>query len=122
MIKVITGIRRSGKSTLLRQIIDELQENGISKERIIYINFEDIDMSFIKNDKDLNKYIKNQILTDEKYYLFFDEIQNIVKCNRLVTRRINFNFEAPYNKGQEHLVPALMYKHKSGKEIFLQKS
>ncbi len=84
LIKVITGIRRSGKSTLLRQIIEELQENGISKERIIYINFEDIDMSFIKNDKDLNKYVKNQILTNEKYYLFFDEIQNIVDWERAV--------------------------------------
>ncbi len=84
LIKVITGIRRSGKSTLLRQIIDELQEEGVSKERIIYINFEDIDMSFIKNDKDLNAYIKKQILTDEKYYLFFDEIQNIVDWERAV--------------------------------------
>lgn len=84
LIKVITGIRRSGKSTLLRQIIDELQEEGVSKERIIYINFEDIDMSFIKNDKDLNAYIKKQILTDEKYYIFFDEIQNVADWERAV--------------------------------------
>lgn len=84
LIKVITGIRRSGKSTLLRQIMDELQEEGVSKERIIYINFEDIDMSFIKNDKDLNAYIKKQILTDEKYYIFFDEIQNVVDWERAV--------------------------------------
>lgn len=84
LIKVITGIRRSGKSTLLRQIINELQEEGVPKERIIYINFEDIDMSFIKNDKDLNAYIKKQIITDEKYYLFFDEIQNVTDWERAV--------------------------------------
>ena len=74
LIKVITGIRRSGKSTLLKQIIDELKESGVNKEKIIYINFEDIEMSFIKNDMDLNAYIKKQIKDDEKYYLFFDEI------------------------------------------------
>jgi len=78
LIKVITGIRRSGKSTLLKQIIDELKESGVNKEKIIYINFEDIEMSFIKNDMDLNSYIKKQIKDDGKYYLFFDEIQNLV--------------------------------------------
>ena len=77
LIKVITGIRRSGKSTLLNQIIDELKDNGTKNDKIIYINFEDIDMSFIKNDIDLNSYIKKRIKGKEKYYLFFDEIQNV---------------------------------------------
>lgn len=84
LIKVITGIRRSGKSTLLKQIIDELKESGVNKEKIIYINFEDIEMSFIKNDMDLNAYIKEQIKDDEKYYLFFDEIQNVIDWEKAV--------------------------------------
>lgn len=84
LIKVITGIRRSGKSTLLKQIIDELKESGVNKEKIIYINFEDIEMSFIKNDMDLNAYIKKQIKNDEKYYLFFDEIQNVIDWEKAV--------------------------------------
>ena len=84
LIKVITGIRRSGKSTLLKQIIDELKESGVNKEKIIYINFEDIEMSFIKNDMDLNSYIKKQIKDDEKYYLFFDEIQNVIDWEKAV--------------------------------------
>lgn len=84
LIKVITGIRRSGKSTLLKQIIDELKESGVNKEKIIYINFEDIEMSFIKNDMDLNAYIKKQIKDDEKYYLFFDEIQNVIDWEKAV--------------------------------------
>jgi len=84
LIKVITGIRRSGKSTLLKQIIDELKESGINKEKIIYINFEDIEMSFIKNEMDLNSYIKKQIKDDQKYYLFFDEIQNVVDWEKAV--------------------------------------
>ena len=84
LIKVITGIRRSGKSTLLKQIIDELKESGVNKEKIIYINFEDIEMSFIKNDMDLNAYIKKQIKDDQKYYLLFDEIQNVVDWEKAV--------------------------------------
>lgn len=84
LIKVITGIRRSGKSILLKQIIDELKERGISENRIIYINFEDIEMSFIKNEMDLNEYVKNLIKTEEKYYLFFDEIQNVENWEKAI--------------------------------------
>ena len=77
LIKVIMGIRRCGKSVLLLQIIDELKEKGIKEKQIIYINFENEDYSFIKNDIDLHNYIKEKITNKEKYYLFFDEIQNV---------------------------------------------
>ena len=77
LIKVIMGIRRCGKSVLLLQIIDELKEKGIPESLIIYINFENEDYNFIKNDIDLHNYIKEKIINEEKYYLFFDEIQNI---------------------------------------------
>ena len=77
LIKVIIGIRRCGKSVILLQIINELKERGISESQIIYINFEYEDYSFIKNDKDLHNYIKERIVNEDKYYLFFDEIQNI---------------------------------------------
>ena len=84
LIKVITGIRRSGKSIILLQIIDELKEKGIQESQIIYINFEDEDYSFIQNDKDLHKYIKEKIINKEKYYLFFDEIQNVEKWEKAI--------------------------------------
>lgn len=84
LIKVITGIRRSGKSIILLQIIDELKEKGIQESQIIYINFEDEDCSFIQNDKDLHKYIKEKIINKEKYYLFFDEIQNVEKWEKAI--------------------------------------
>ena len=84
LIKVITGIRRSGKSIILLQIIDELKEQGIQESQIIYINFEDEDYSFIQNDKDLHKYIKEKIINKEKYYLFFDEIQNVEKWEKAI--------------------------------------
>ena len=77
LIKVIMGIRRCGKSVLLLQIIDELKEKGINQKQIIYINFENEEYNFIKNDIDLHNYIKKKIGNKEKYYLFFDEIQNV---------------------------------------------
>ena len=77
LIKVIMGVRRCGKSVILLQIIDELKEKGIPETQIIYINFEYEDYAFIKNDLDLHNYIKEKIKNEDKYYLFFDEIQNV---------------------------------------------
>lgn len=79
LIKVITGIRRCGKSVILTQIIDELKEKGIKEEQIIYINFEFEKYYDICNHKDLNDYIEKRIIKEKKYYLFFDEIQNVDK-------------------------------------------
>lgn len=84
LIKVITGIRRCGKSILLTQIIDELKEQGISEKQIIYINFEDYDYSFIKTGNDFHEYVKDRILINEKNYLFFDEIQVIPEFERVI--------------------------------------
>ncbi len=83
LIKVITGIRRCGKSILLGQIVEELREN-VDKNHIIYINFEDVKYSDIKNFKDLNNYILKLIKDDKKYYLFFDEIQNIKEWEKTI--------------------------------------
>ena len=83
LIKVITGIRRCGKSTLLLQIVDELKKT-IKDNHIIYINFEDVSYSFIKNFEDLNNYIINLIKDNNKYYLLFDEIQNVEKWEKTI--------------------------------------
>lgn len=77
IIKVITGVRRSGKSILLDTIKEELIENGVSEEHIIYLNFEDLDNDYIVDASDLNKEIKSRIKDPDKYYIFLDEIQHI---------------------------------------------
>lgn len=77
IIKVITGVRRAGKSILLDTIKDELQGNGVDEKHIIYINFEDLDFDYIVDASDLNKEIKIRIKDDRKYYIFLDEIQHI---------------------------------------------
>ena len=84
LIKVITGIRRSGKSIILTQIIDEIINWGVKKENIIYINFELTDYNFIKTFEDLDKYIKEQMVNENKYYLFIDEIQHVKEWERTV--------------------------------------
>ena len=77
IIKVITGVRRAGKSVLLKTITEELVANGIEDSHIIYINLEDMDYEYIQNASDLNKEIKARIRDDNKYYIFLDEIQHI---------------------------------------------
>ncbi len=91
IIKVITGIRRCGKSIILMQIMDELKNKGIDEEQIIYFNFEFEDYYFIKNDLDLHNYIKDKIVNDKKCYLFFDEIQNVENWEKAVN-----SFKAKY--------------------------
>lgn len=77
LIKIIYGLRRSGKSVILTQIIDELKEKGIDDKHIIYINFESLEYSFIKNAQDLDKYIKSISKDNKIYYIFLDEIQKV---------------------------------------------
>ena len=84
LIKVLIGIRRSGKSVILKQIIDELKENNVDDNHIIYINFEDYDYEEYTDPKKLNNYVKERIIDDKKYYIFFDEIQNVDKWEKVV--------------------------------------
>lgn len=92
IIKVITGVRRSGKSVLLESIRDELIQNGIKGDHIIYLNFEDLDFESIKTASDLNKEIKDRIIDSEKYYIFLDEIQHIEEFERaLASFRASLN-------------------------------
>lgn len=77
LIKIIYGMRRSGKSVILNQIMDEVINLGVNKDNIIYINFESLKYDFIKNAKDLYNYIESLKINDDKYYVFLDEIQKV---------------------------------------------
>ena len=75
-VKVITGIRRCGKSSLMKLMVKYLKENGILDEQIIEMNFES--MNFRKmTTEDIYEYVKNKLPKDKKAYLFFDEIQRV---------------------------------------------
>lgn len=77
LIKVITGIRRCGKSTIMEIYRDWLKRQGVSADQIIYLNFEDYDFYELRNPHNLYAYIKPLIHQDKMTYIFFDEIQHV---------------------------------------------
>ena len=84
IIKVISGIRRCGKSTLLEIYQDYLINNGVSKNQIISINFENADYEELQDRKKLYEYIKNKLVKGKKTYIFLDEIQNVYEFEKTV--------------------------------------
>ena len=83
LIKVITGIRRCGKSTLFELFIQYLKDHGVNDDEIIHINLEDVDYDF-SGYKELYDYINKKIDTKKKYYVFLDEVQNVVDFQKAV--------------------------------------
>ena len=84
IIKVVSGVRRCGKSTLFEIYKDFLLENGVAKNQIISINFEDMDYEELTDYKKLYEYIKSKIIEDKKNYIFLDEIQHVDKFEKVV--------------------------------------
>ena len=90
-IKVITGIRRSGKSKLLVLMINHLLEEGKNRNQIIEMHFEKMEFSLMSY-KDVYEYVKNKIIPNKRMYLFFDEIQRINGWeNAINTLRVEFD-------------------------------
>ena len=93
LIKILYGMRRSGKSVILTQIIDELIKEGINKENIIYINFESLKYDFIKNAHDLYNYIESLKINNKTYYVFLDEVQKVNDFEKAINSlRIDDNY------------------------------
>ena len=84
IIKVVSGVRRCGKSTLFEIYKDYLLKNGVEKIQIISINFEDMDYEELSDYKKLYEYIKSKIIEDKKNYIFLDEIQHVDKFEKVV--------------------------------------
>ena len=84
IIKVVSGVRRCGKSTLFEIYKDYLIKNGVEKKQIISINFEDMEYEELTDYKKLYEYIKSKIIEDKKNYVFLDEIQNVDKFEKVV--------------------------------------
>ncbi len=84
VIKVITGIRRCGKSTLLKQFQENLKRQGVLNEQIIYLNFEELDNENLLDYKSLYEYIKSHLVPQKMNYIFLDEIQNVSQYEKAV--------------------------------------
>ena len=84
LVKILVGIRRCGKSVLLRQIMEEIKEEDVDDNHIININFEFIEFEELRDYKKLNVYIKSKIADQKMYYIFLDEIQNVNRFEDVV--------------------------------------
>jgi len=95
VIKVLTGIRRSGKSVMLKLLMEELKNRGINENQFIYINFENLKHRKLKNYERLYDFILNKV--DDKYksyYIFLDEIQEVEEWERCVNSlRVDEDFK-----------------------------
>ena len=84
VIKVVTGIRRCGKSTLMTEYQKELKRNGIAEEQIVYLNFEDLENEWLLDRKVLYKYLTEKLCQNKYTYIFLDEIQKVDEFEKVV--------------------------------------
>lgn len=77
LIKIVTGVRRCGKSVLLKMYQDYLKNNWVKESQIVTINFEDLDYEELTNYKKLYNYLKEKLIPNKMTYIFLDESQNV---------------------------------------------
>jgi predicted AAA+ superfamily ATPase len=117
-IKIITGIRRSGKSTVLRLLKEELRANGIKEEQLISINFESFAYTDLLKAAELYKYIKDKIKTSGKYYLLLDEIQEVENWEKAVNSFLaDFNTDIYLTGSNSHLLSSELATYLAGRYV-----
>ena len=121
VIKVLTGIRRSGKSVMLKLLMEELKNIGINEKQFIYINFENLKYRNLKNYERLYDFILNKV--DDKYksyYVFLDEIQEVEEWERCVNSlRVDedFNFDIYITGSNAKLLSGELSTYLAGRYI-----
>lgn len=114
-VKIITGIRRCGKSSLLKLMAEHLKENGILPEQIIEMNFESFDFKNMSSD-DVYNYVKERIIPDKRMYLFFDELQRISSWEEAVNAfRVDFNCDIYVTGSNAYLLSSEYSTYLSGR-------
>ena len=116
-IKAITGVKRSGKSTLLLMFKDYLVHHHVKEENIIYINFESAMYDDIKNYKDLYQYIQKRI-KDSKVYLLLDEVQNVEAWEKAINSfKVDFDIDIYITGSNAYLLSSELSTLLSGRYI-----
>lgn len=116
-IKVITGVRRSGKSTLLLMFKEYLINNGIKEDNIIHVNFESVLFDDIKDYKDLYKYVKGKIKKN-KLYLLLDEVQNVKSWEKAINSfKVDFDIDIYITGSNAYLLSSELSTLLSGRLI-----
>ena len=117
-IKILSGIRRCGKSTLLKMLMKELKNRGITDEQILNYNFDSLQYEHIKTAQTLYAELKNKILSNKKYYLFFDEIQEVEAWEKLVNSlALDFNVDIYLTGSNSNLLSSEIATYLTGRYI-----
>ena len=117
-IKIITGIRRSGKSTVLQLLREELLLQGVSPEQIKAINFESFVYAEILEASKLYTFISDQINSGQKYYLLLDEIQEVAGWERAVNSlMVDFDVDIYLTGSNAHLLSSELATHLAGRYV-----
>ena len=114
-VKVITGIRRSGKSSLLKLMVAHLRESGVVPEQIVEMNFESHDFRNMTSD-DVYEYVKKRTLPGKRMYLFFDELQRIEAWEDAVNAfRVDLNCDIYVTGSNAYLLSSEYSTYLSGR-------
>lgn len=121
LIKVITGIRRCGKSTLLELFREYLLENGVENDRIISINFEDMNFSNLDDAQKLHDFVDSRLKKNAKNYVFLDEIQKVVDFQKAVdSLYIKKNVDIYITGSNAHLLSGELATLLSGRYVEIE--
>ena len=114
-VKIITGIRRCGKSSLLKLMVQHLKNSGITPEQIIEMNFESFDFRNMSVD-DLYHHVKEHIVAGKRMYLFFDELQRIEAWEEAVNAfRVDFDCDIYVTGSNAYLLSSEYSTYLSGR-------
>lgn len=117
-IKVITGVRRSGKSTLMMMYKQYLIENGVSEKEIVYMNFESAMFDEVNDYKILYEYIKGQVGANNRTYILLDEVQNVLKWEKAINSlNVDFNVDIYLTGSNAYLLSSELSTLLSGRYI-----
>ncbi len=117
-IKVITGLRRSGKSCILKLLRDELLRMDAGEENIIYINFESFEFSEINNANKLHEFVKDKIINQKRYYILLDEIQDVMSWEKAVNSfLVDFNVDVYITGSNSRLLSSELATYLTGRTI-----
>lgn len=117
-VKIITGIRRSGKSTILRLLKEELLNRGVSKEQIILINLESFNFSSLVDAKSLYNFIQERIISGTKYYLLINEIQEVESWEKAINSfLVDFDVDIYLTGSNSHLLSSELATYLAGRYV-----
>ena len=118
LVKILAGIRRCGKSTILEMLKNDLIENGITPDHIINMRFTSEELEQIKNDKDMYQSIKNSMHDDGRYYLLLDEVQEINGWEKAVNSLLeNYNTDIYVTGSNSRLMSGEISTYLTGRYI-----